>query len=599
MAGLEDYLNPEDWVKLGIGNYLGGPAQPPPQSPYAGTGLAQFRAATGQAPLTQMPSVETQDKLDAVLRGLLAAPYHAAQQTAQTAGALQRGEMSTDVPGAQVFNAGAPLTIAQMMLGRMPSAGRAMGGVELGVGGGRAVQPTPLWMHDIEAPQGPTGLGFPTSTPGQILAETRRSGGYSVNVPTGERPSSGLMMGIYRNDDPRNLVVSGRQPTPADVLAHAQRNVEALRKEGRFAGTWRDPQTGNVYFDVSQQFAPGDIRAATKFGERTGQISGYDVGAGQTFPVGNWKEFIKDPEFHARMHEMAGLGREYLSKFPSKEWWDMHGSSFERIYGKENLPQVAGFTASTAPNTAPIENLQTMSEYMRRYIRGENVVQPEWRIPPGQMSRTEGAKIGMEAARAANLQKSAAGDIPALQRDKVRSEAQALMGDPNAVVLDRHWARLPEDPARGIYTSSQPGIISAAPRVGGPSDYGLLEHEVQTAARSIGRDPRDFSADAWTGIRKTIQETGQLYGQKFKGESIRGESKSYADHLDDLVNQKAAHMGMTAQELEKRLRGGDASLLGIMLGAPTIAAAYRYWDAGRNAPASNADNRGAPGSLQQ
>jgi hypothetical protein len=71
----------------------------------------------------------------------------------------------------------------------------------------------------------------------------------------------------------------------------------------------------------------------------------------------------------------------------------------------------------------------------------------------------------------------------------------------------------------------------------------------------------------------------ELFGQKFKAGLIRGESKSYADHFEDLVREKAAHLKISVQEMERRRRDGDAELLSIMLGAPTIAAAYRYWDA--------------------
>jgi hypothetical protein len=96
---------------------------------------------------------------------------------------------------------------------------------------------------------------------------------------------------------------------------------------------------------------------------------------------------------------------------------------------------------------------------------------------------------------------------------------------------------------------------------------------------------------ARTGFSKTIQETGELFGQKFKAASISGESKSYADHFEDLIRQKAAHLKISVQEMEKRLREGDADLLSIMLGAPTIGAVYRHWKAGQIEPASSADNR--------
>ena len=437
---------------------------------------------------------------------------------------------------------------------------------------------------------------FPTTTPRRILTETK-GGGYSVRVPTGERPSEGLMMGVYGNEDPRNLVISGRDPRLADVTAHGTRNIEALQKPERYFGTWRDPETGNTYFDVAQRFMPTDVRQATKFGERTGQISGYNVGAGKTFPVGNWEQFIRGPEFHQRMNRMAEVGGDYLSKFPQREWWDMYGSPFERVYGRQNLPQVAGFTASTAPNTSPIPNLQHMSEYMRRFIRGESVVQPDWRAPEGLMNLAPGRQMPLEASRVLNLQRTERGALDELSRRKVLSEAKAMMGDPNAVVLDRHWARLGEDPSRGIYTSSQEGVISSSPRVNRPSDYELMEREVALAAKREQRDPRDFSADAWTGIRETIQKTGELFGEKFRGSAVLGESKSYGDHFEDLLGQKAAHLRMTKQDLEKRLKGGDASLLSMMLGAPTIGAAYRLWDAERSDPASSADNRASSPAL--
>ena len=436
------------------------------------------------------------------------------------------------------------------------------------------------------APRGGLGAGpvlpklpaEPAIEPGlarRIVNRTQKQGGYSVDPITGAEPTEGLMMGTYRNTDPRNLVLEGRNLRPGDVQEFARRNLAALTPENRYLGSWRDPETGKTYLDVSQRFPASDIRPATKFGERSGQISGYNVGAGETFPVGNWPEFIRSPEFHQRMREMEAIGAEYLSKHPTREWWT--GEPFARVYGTENMPQSAGFTAATAPNAAPRENLQTMSEYMRRYIRGEPIVQPEWRIPEGMMTRQPGSLIGMEASRVPNLQRAERGALEELQRQKVREEALALTGDPNAVVLDRHQARLTEDPTRGIYSSSQEGVVSSAPRKG-PTDYDLLKTEFVDEARLRGRDPRDFSADVWTGIRETIKNTSELYGQRFRGSAISGESKSYADHFEDLIADKARHLGITLGELEKRLRGGDANLMSWLLATtPAAYQAYQQW----------------------
>lgn len=450
--------------------------------------------------------------------------------------------------------------------------------------GSKIIQPQPKMGDLAEPPTLPAPWLDPTLA--RQIQRATREGGSTTNVNTGESPTSGLMMGIYKNADPRAFNTPGRV-TQADLENFVQTNRSALRLAGRsdlvgprqpgdrYLGTWRDPDTGVAYVDVSQRFDPDQIRQATKFGERTGQIAGWDLGAKVPIPVGNWPAYITEPAFHQRMHEMADVGRQYLSQHPTREWWT--NEPFARVYGEERMPQVAGYTAATAPNAAPRENLQTMSEYMRRHIRGEPVLQPDWRVPEGMMTRSPGAQIGMEQSRALNLDRAFRGATSELQRQKVREEAQALLGDQWAVVLDRHWARLAEDPSRGVFANAQEGVISSAPRKG-PTDYDLLKTEVTKAAQVAGRTPNGFSADVWTGIRDTIQRTSELYGQKFRGSAITGESKSYADHFEDLIRDKAQHLGITAGEMEKRLRSGDANLMSWVLATtPAAWQAYRQY----------------------
>jgi hypothetical protein len=439
----------------------------------------------------------------------------------------------------------------------------------VGAVGSKMVQPSPETAAAVEELLG----RFPTTTPGRIINRTK-AGGYSVNLPTGDVPTSGLMMGKYANEDPRNIVTNF-PPTRAEVQSHADTNAAQFRNPDTYYGTWHNAGEGGdnkVYFDVSKRYEPDEIRAATKYGERTGQKAGYDVGKGQSFPVGNWEEFINSPEFADRMRQMNLEGRRYLDQFPAKEWWDAHGSAFERVYGDKNLPQMSGFTATAAPNTAPYKNLQDMSEYMRRHLSGEPIIQPDWRVPAGTMSRNEGSKIGMEVGRTNNLLKSAAGDYEALRLNKVQNEARALMGDPDAVVLDRHWARLAEDPARGIFTNSQEGVISST-----KGDYDKLHNVVRPVAREAGLTPRDFSANVWTGVREHLKNNSELFGTPFpRSTSIIGESKSYADIFEDVIRDKAAHMGISTGELEKRLRAGDAQLLSGIIATPVGAAIYAH-----------------------
>lgn len=411
----------------------------------------------------------------------------------------------------------------------------------------------------------------PTTKPQRILNKTYENEGYSVHVPTGKLPTEGMLVGRYANTDPRNTVIGpGAKAKQSDVVGHVAKNAKALEADDSFFGTWFNKEDGKTYFDVSKWFPAGtDQRKAVKFGEKSGQLSGYDASKGDTFPIGNWDEFIKSPEFHGRMNEMEKVGRDFLSNFAAKEWWDMHGSAFERVYGPESLDRLAGFIATTAPNRDPATNLRVASEYMRRYIKGEDVVQPNWRVPEGTQSRQAGTQIGMEKSFVKNFKRAEAGKLDELSADKVREEAQALSGVMDAVVLDRHWARISEDPARGILAAIDEGDISD------PRSYQKLKEQVLIAAKKAGRPARDFSADVWTGIRETIRNKSELFGTKYKGSAIAGESMSYADHFEDLIQKKAKHMNITPAELEKRLRAGDATLLSLMIATPLGAAVYR------------------------
>ena len=86
-----------------------------------------------------------------------------------------------------------------------------------------------------------------------------------------------------------------------------------------------------------------------------------------------------------------------------------------------------------------------------------------------------------------------------------------------------------------------------------------------------------MSADIWTGIRETIKNTSELFGQKFRGSAITGDSKSYADHFDDLIRAKAKHLGVTVEQMEAKLRNGDANLMSAILSAGAGLSAFKLW----------------------
>jgi len=407
----------------------------------------------------------------------------------------------------------------------------------------------------------------PNASPGRVVNKTKANQGYTVDPDTGDIPESGFMMGQYANEDPRNMVLGGA-PTRKNVSDFYELNDKALRGDNAHMGTWWDGD--NTYLDVSKRFE--NERAATKFGERTGQLNGWDLNKQEETPVGNWMDFINSDEYKGRLSEMSQKGKDYLSQHPTDEWWDIHGTALEDVYGKENLPQVAGFIASTAPNANPTQNMRTMSEYMRRYVKGEDTIQPDWRVPDTAVNRTPGVRIGMEAGRVANLNKSARGDYDQLRADKVNAEGRALMGDDDAMVFDRWHARGAEKPIAGVYTDSKDGFFPGAtktvnPYLGTKNPYESLEDVFRKEAGLLGETPRNFSADVWTGIREEVKNTGKLFGEDFDPAAVYGESKAYADVFTDLIKEKAKHLGISISEMKKRLKAGDTELLST-IGVP-------------------------------
>lgn len=397
---------------------------------------------------------------------------------------------------------------------------------------------------------------YPSTTAGRIINETSKTGGYSVHLPTGKTPTDGLMMGIYRNDDPRNMVLD--KFTRPDVYKQAETNAKQLSEPDNYFGTWFNPDDSKTYLDVSKRFEPGDIRKATKFGEKTGQLAGFDRGAFDTFPVGNWSDFIRSPEYNSRLSELNQAGVDYLKQHPTVNWWDLHGTDLENIYGKEKLPNVAGYLAATSPVSDVPRNARIASEYMRRHIAGEPIIQPDFRMPDNAVFETPGNMMPMETGRKNNLLAASEGRIDDLSKEKVRNMGKALLGDPNAMVFDRHWANLSEKPVEGVYTGPEKGVFPSG------KQYSDLETIVANQAKEAGLSPRDFSANVWTGYRNKAQQGNEVYGQKTAGAGIQGESKSIADTYLDLIKSKAQKLNIPYDEMLNKLKAGEMSLLSLL-----------------------------------
>ena len=454
-----------------------------------------------------------------------------------------------------------------------------------------------------------------------IHAATLRDGGITIHPLSGEMSpigAPGFMVGKFANQSGQTVPVPAASFTAADVRAFIEQHAETFAKHPDLAvGTWLNKNTGTVYLDVTQKMPTA--RQATVAATRQRQpasvqrdpVTGqwpkaqeaiFDLEPGVERPVGNLAEFLNSPEFQQRLDEMYQAG---VPVMDGKEWWNLYGTSLERVYGKERVAPLAGFLSSTSPASAPVHNLRAASEYLRRLIKNEPIIQPEFRIPDTAVGSRPGMKgavtpgdfnapgtlMPMETTRAPNLERAARGEYDQLQRDKVNDMFHALTGE-DVGVYDRRYAKLAEDWERGIYVDATKDKVPGTMGTTQVSPYALIENAVRTGATRHNMGLSRFSSYVWEGIGDTIKRTGQLYGMKHPSHTIPPASQGFAGIFDDMVAEKAKAWGLSVAEFEKRLRNGDAELLTAILSTPVGYAAYQQWERA----AQGTDSSSAPRS---
>ena len=459
-----------------------------------------------------------------------------------------------------------------------------------------------------------------------IHARTLADSGSSTNPFTGailKKGDPGFVAGRYSNQSGKTKAIPLAQFTPGDVRAFMEEHADEFMrapKEGTapVVGTWVQDVGGvpHVYLDVAQQH--DTARGATVSAARQKQppttardpVTGawpkaqeaiYDLERGADLPVGNFAEFVASPEFQRRLDDMYEAG---VPVMKGTTWWNLFGGPLERVYGRERMQQVAGALASTSPASAPVHNLRSGSEYLRRLIKGEPIVQPDFRIPDTAVGSREGfmgatapgdfngpgTQMPMEATRAPNLRKVEAwgpggpdptDELTQLQKDKINDMFHALTGH-DVSVIDRRYAKLAEAPERGIYVDATKDKVPGTMGTTKVSPYALIQNAVIDAARRRNMPVADYSATVWEGIGDTIKRTGQLYGVKHPAHTIPDASLGFGGIFDAMVKEKAAAWGISVKEFERRLRRGDAELLGVILATPVGMAAFQQWQ--REAP---------------
>jgi hypothetical protein len=489
----------------------------------------------------------------------------------------------------------------------------------------------------------------PAARPTRVFNAIMEPGatGYTVHPRSGEILSAGtdstVMVGQFPNATLRTFVIPVQDFKPRMVQDFIKQNTDVFNKfPDAYMGGW--VEDGKVYLDVSKRVET--VREATKFGEvlNPGATpkpwTAQQKAAGMprqwadvdpavvrnpdgTWPraqeavadlstnpvtftgIRNWNEFVTSPAFQQRLDEMATVGRGAMGE-SFQNWWDITKGPLARVYGEDMIEKVAGLMASTSPQASPVSNMQLASELIRRAIRGETMRQPNWRAPAtamgdatqrltgsptGGFSPKPGAAMPAPNTWENNADLIMAGRGSEIGQDKVNDMRRALLGDLDVAVIDRHYAKLAEDPVGagvnpklGIYTSTVPNRIETSMKTGKIENYPVIENEVRTAAERAGVPLAQYSAWVWEGIRDTIRKTGRLYGQPHRASAIPETTTGFNEVFEDLVKMKAQHLGLSVSELERRLRAGNAELLGAVLSTGAGATAYRAWEAEQTAP---------------
>ena len=356
-----------------------------------------------------------------------------------------------------------------------------------------------------------------------------------------------------------------------------------VRERGRQIATWTN-DAPEIRPDIAAfRRANGGRAPSAKELETIKKVAwdrAFQTGANERM-VGDPRGFLESPTFERRAIEQADAGLRFLQEkgVTNPEWWKLRGTIWERLYADRpdgtmtdaRMKRVAGFLAATAPNAGTTDNVRQATEYLRRMLKKEPIIQPDWRAIPGvNVTHMEAGKMmPMETVRANNLELAMRKRGDLMNEDKVREEFKALTGDPNAQVLDTQLAKIGEVPESGVYLNATAGRIEG-------KAYPVMANRLREIAVKLGRVPRDFTAEVWTGIRETIRKTGELYGRKHKRPV--GESYGYDQILEREVAFTAKKLGITPSEVERRIRAGHMSTLAALLatGATAHAAAQQW-----------------------
>lgn len=174
--------------------------------------------------------------------------------------------------------------------------------------------------------------------------------------------------------------------------------------------------------------------------------------------------------------------------------WYNTGKELKRYFGKD-AAIMARLIAATSNNSTVKSNL-TLA--LKAYA--------QWKVDPTQDIE------GLMKTLLPNVKRAFEGD---LEGRKVDNFAKAILGDPDAVVVDRWMMRAF-------------GFKGVAPT---PSQYDIIEHAIVDMAKKKGITPREVQASIWFGVKEEMERgkarpSSEPYGQLLRARfgSVKGKA---------------------------------------------------------------------------
>lgn len=196
-------------------------------------------------------------------------------------------------------------------------------------------------------------------------------------------------------------------------------------------------------------------------------------------------------------------------------WYDKTLPELERMYGPEDARILIGFLAATSPNTTVKANVTLALKAFEQWkltgkINVDEMGQELLRHASEEMD--ERAFKGFMGSVIDNLNRVLKGEP--LSGNKVRNFQMALLGDKNAVVIDR-WVLRALWPDSAVHRGAKLR----------DNQYEFLANFIRQEARARNMAPADLQAAIWVGIKK-----------------LKGTREDYAGSFEKLIQERTEQL---------------------------------------------------------